>query len=72
MHISKLKKYYFIDDFNPIHLKDLDKNITLIWRSKDKKDDLKTIYKLANYRINCNNLSKENIANKIIVFYEKQ
>ena len=49
MHISKLKKYYFIDDFNPIHLKDLDKNITLIWRSKDKNDDLKTIYKLANY-----------------------
>ncbi len=32
----------------------------------------KNIYKLANYRINCNNLSKENIANKIIVFYEKQ
>ena len=31
----------------------------------------KNIYKLANYRINCNNLSKENIANKIIVFYEK-
>ena len=32
----------------------------------------KNIYILANYRINCNNLSKENIANKIIVFYEKQ
>ena len=32
----------------------------------------KNIYKLANYRINCNKLSKENIANKIIVFYEKQ
>ena len=31
----------------------------------------KNIYKLAKYRINCNNLSKENIANKIIVFYEK-
>tara|TARA_B100001121_G_scaffold309855_1_gene338243 strand:- start:663 stop:1208 length:546 start_codon:yes stop_codon:yes gene_type:complete len=49
MHVSKLKKYYFIDDFNPIHLKDLDKNITLIWRSKDKNDDKKTIYKLANF-----------------------
>ena len=49
MHLSQLIKYYFIDDFNPIHLKDLDKNITLIWRSKDKNDDLKTIYKLANY-----------------------
>ena len=31
----------------------------------------KNIYKLANYKINCDNLSKENIANKIIVFYEK-
>ena len=32
----------------------------------------KNIYKLSNYRINCDNLSKKNIANKIIVFYEKQ
>jgi len=32
----------------------------------------KSIYKLANYRINCNNLDKKNIADKIIVFYEKQ
>ena len=32
----------------------------------------KNIYKLANYRINCDNLSKKNIADKIIVFYEKQ
>ena len=31
----------------------------------------KSIYKLANHRINCNNLNKENIANKIIIFYEK-
>tara|TARA_B100000029_G_scaffold511246_1_gene604767 strand:- start:246 stop:791 length:546 start_codon:yes stop_codon:yes gene_type:complete len=49
MHISKLKKYYFIDDFNPIHLKDLDKNVTLIWRNKKKENDLKIIYKLANF-----------------------
>jgi len=32
----------------------------------------KNIYKMANYKINCNNLSKENIANKIITFYEKK
>ena len=32
----------------------------------------KNIYKMANYRINCNNLSKEDIANKIITFYEKK
>ena len=32
----------------------------------------KNIYKMSNYRINCNNLSKEDIVNKIITFYEKQ
>ena len=31
----------------------------------------KNIYKLANYRINCDDLNKENIAKKIIIFYEK-
>ena len=31
----------------------------------------KNIYKSANYKINCNNLTKENIVNKIITFYEK-
>ena len=32
----------------------------------------KNIYRLAKYRINCNKLSKENIVEKIINFYEKQ
>jgi len=32
----------------------------------------KNAYKLANYKIDCNNLSKENIVEKIIIFYEKQ
>ena len=31
----------------------------------------KNIYKLATHRIVCDNLSKEDIANKIIIFYEK-
>jgi len=31
----------------------------------------KNIYKLANYKINCDDLSKEDIANKIIIFYVK-
>ena len=31
----------------------------------------KNIYKLANHIINCDKLSKENIAKKIIIFYEK-
>ena len=32
----------------------------------------KNIYKLSKYKINCNNLNKENIAKKIIDFHEKQ
>ena len=32
----------------------------------------KNIYKMSNYRINCNNLSKEDIANKIVTLYEKK
>ena len=47
MHLSYLKKYCFIDQFNQDHLKNLKKNITLIWRSKYKQDDLKLIKKLA-------------------------
>ena len=31
----------------------------------------KNIYKLANHRIVCGNLSKEDVVNKIIIFYEK-
>ena len=34
-------------------------------------EERKKIYKLANYKIDCADLSKENIANKIIIFYEK-
>ena len=32
----------------------------------------KNIYKLAQHRINCNNLNKEIISKKIISIYEKQ
>ena len=49
MHLLKLKKYYFIDDFNPVHLKALDKNISLIWRSKYKQNNLELISKLADF-----------------------
>ena len=31
----------------------------------------KGIYKLANHRINCDNMDKKNVAKKIITFYEK-
>ena len=33
--------------------------------------DRKNVYKLAKYKINCNNLTKEAITKKIIDFYEK-
>ena len=33
-------------------------------------NERKNIYKLADYKINCINLNKQNIAEKIIVFYE--
>ena len=32
----------------------------------------KNIYKMANYKINCNYLGKEDVVNKIITFYEKR
>jgi len=35
-------------------------------------NERKNIYKLAKYKINCNNLNKEDIVKKIINFYEKQ
>ena len=45
---------------------------------KNKKEKInklylerKNIYKLANHRINCDKLNKEDIAKKIITFYEK-
>ena len=64
-------------------LKDLNKRIK--WSNKrpllneennQKKinklyDVRKNIYKLANHKIVCDNLSKEDVANKIIIFYEK-
>ena len=34
-------------------------------------NDRKNIYKLANHRINCDNLNRKNIVKKIITFYEK-
>ena len=44
-------------------------------KNKQKKinelyDKRKNIYKMANHRINCDNLSKENIVEKIITYYE--
>ena len=35
-------------------------------------EERRNIYKLAKYKINCNNMSKKNIVKKILIFYEKQ
>ena len=67
-----------------INLKTLNKRVR--WNKKrpllnDKNNQMtisklytqrKNIYKLAKYRINCNQLNKEDIVKKIIFFYEKQ
>ena len=35
-------------------------------------EERRNIYKLAKYKINCDNMSKENIVKKILILYEKQ
>ena len=50
MHkLNNFKKYYFINQFRPDHLIKLDKNISLIWRSKYKDDNQDLIVKFANF-----------------------
>ena len=49
MHINNLKQYYFIDKFDYSHLINLDKNISFIWRNKDKETPLKTLIELRNF-----------------------
>ena len=49
VHINNLKKYYFINEFNYTHLIDLNKNISFIWRNKDKETPIKTLIKLRNF-----------------------
>ena len=49
MHINNLKKYYFINKFNYSHLINLNKNISFIWRNKDKETPINTLIKLRNF-----------------------
>ena len=49
MHIKNLKKYYFINRFEYSHLINLDKNISFIWRNKDKETSIKTLIKLRDF-----------------------
>ena len=41
--------YYFISEINYSRLKNLDKNISFIWRNKDKETHLKTLTKLRDF-----------------------
>ena len=49
MHNIKLKKYYFINQFNKNNIDNLDNNTTIIYRNYKKQDDLKCIIKVRNY-----------------------
>ena len=49
MHINNLKKYYFINEFNYSHLINLNKNISFIWRNKDKETSIKTLTELRDF-----------------------
>ncbi len=49
VHINNLKKYYFINEFNHTHLINLNKNISFIWRNKDKETSIKTLIKLRDF-----------------------
>ena len=49
MHIKNLKQYYFIDKFDYSHLINLNKNISFIWRNKDKEPSLKNLIELRNF-----------------------
>ena len=49
MHFYLLKQYYFINKFNPHHLKNLNKNIIIIYRNYNEKLNLNEIKKIANF-----------------------
>ena len=49
VHINNLKKYYFINEFNYTHLINLNKNISFIWRNKDKETSIKTLIELRDF-----------------------
>ena len=49
MHINKLKKYYFINEFNYTRLINLSKNISFIWRNKDKETSIKNLIELRDF-----------------------
>ena len=49
MHTRNLKKYFFINKFNYRHFIKLDKNISFIWRNKDKQTKITTLIKIRDF-----------------------
>ncbi len=49
MHLNNLKKFYFIDEFNKDHLKNLDNNTAIIYRNYTKKYDENLIFKIKKF-----------------------
>ena len=49
MHKKLPKYYYFIDTFNKEHIKNLDKNIAIIFRNYEKTLDLKEIIRIKKF-----------------------
>ena len=48
MHFKKLKKYYFINKFDPTHIKKLNKDVSIIYRNYTSKIDENLIFKIKN------------------------
>jgi len=42
MHFKNLKKYYFINKFDPTHIKKLNKDVSIIYRKYTSKIDENT------------------------------
>ena len=49
MHLNNLKKFYFIDEFNKDHLKNLDNHTAIIYRNYTKKYDENLIFKIKKF-----------------------
>ena len=60
--------YYFISEINYSLLKNLDKNISLIWRNKNKETPIKTLIELRNF---CNNNNRKLYINNNIKLANK-
>ena len=60
--------YYFISEINYSRLKNLDKNISLIWRNKNKETPIKNLIELRNF---CNNNNRKLYINNNIKLVNK-